>query len=188
MADEDLEDLDIEEGDLDEDGGSLDFDDPPPGDGGGKKKVFILIGLVLFLAIGGVAVAYFMGALDPLLGMAGLESGAESGDEPALVSSEFFPKELEPLTVNLNASGKKSVFLNIKVTLEFAEEPDEEIFNAKTPRLIDALQVYLRELRIEDLKGSAGMHRLRAEMLRRVNDVLEPMEVKDVLFNEMLVQ
>jgi flagellar FliL protein len=56
------------------------------------------------------------------------------------------------------------------------------------PRIIDNFQVYLRELRIEDLRGSAGMYRLREELLLRVNASAAPARIVDVLFKEMLVQ
>ena len=56
------------------------------------------------------------------------------------------------------------------------------------PRIIDRFQVYLRELRVEDLEGSAGMQRLREELLNRVNKVAHPVKVRDVLFAELLVQ
>jgi len=56
------------------------------------------------------------------------------------------------------------------------------------PRILDNFQVYLRELRLDDLKGSAGMYRLREELLLRVNAAVQPVQVKDVLFREMLVQ
>ena len=56
------------------------------------------------------------------------------------------------------------------------------------PRIIDNFQVYLRELRIEDLRGSAGMYRLREELLLRVNASAAPAKIVDVLFKEMLVQ
>jgi flagellar protein FliL len=56
------------------------------------------------------------------------------------------------------------------------------------PRIIDNFQVYLRELRVEDLKGSGGMYRLREELLLRVNAAVAPAKINDVLFKEMLVQ
>ena len=56
------------------------------------------------------------------------------------------------------------------------------------PRIIDNFQVYLRELRVEDLQGSAGMLRLREELMMRVNNAVKPAKVNDVLFKEMLVQ
>jgi flagellar FliL protein len=56
------------------------------------------------------------------------------------------------------------------------------------PRIVDNFQVYLRELRLEDLQGAAGMYRLREELLNRVNAAVRPAQVKDVLFKEMIVQ
>ena len=56
------------------------------------------------------------------------------------------------------------------------------------PKIIDNFQTYLRELRIDDLKGSAGIYRLREELLMRVNAGAAPIKIKDVLFKEMLIQ
>jgi flagellar FliL protein len=46
----------------------------------------------------------------------------------------------------------------------------------------------LRELRPEDFEGSTGMFRLKEELLRRINIAVAPIEVHDVLFNEVIVQ
>ena len=43
-------------------------------------------------------------------------------------------------------------------------------------------------MKASDLYGSAGMYRLREEMLLRANTTLAPVKVKDVLFKEILVQ
>ena len=56
------------------------------------------------------------------------------------------------------------------------------------PRIIDQFQTYLRELRAEDLRGSAGVMRLKEELLRRVNLAVAPTPVRDVLLKEMIVQ
>ena len=56
------------------------------------------------------------------------------------------------------------------------------------PRVVDNFQVYLRELRLEDLGGSAGLFRLKEELLFRVNRAVDPVQVTDILFREMLVQ
>jgi flagellar FliL protein len=47
---------------------------------------------------------------------------------------------------------------------------------------------FVRELRPEDLSGSAGTYQLRAELLRRINLVAAPGKVDAVLIEEMLVQ
>ena len=59
---------------------------------------------------------------------------------------------------------------------------------ALMPRIVDQFQAYLRELRLDDLKGSAGVLRLKEELLRRVNVAAAPYKVRDVLLKEMIVQ
>ena len=56
------------------------------------------------------------------------------------------------------------------------------------PRIIDNFQVYLRELRVEDLQGAQGVYRLKEELLVRVNAAARPTKINDVLISEMLVQ
>jgi len=78
--------------------------------------------------------------------------------------------------------------LKLSVSLELDDPlivPDVEKVK---PRIIDRFQVYLRELRVEDLRGSGGIYRLREELLARVNSAAAPVKVRDVLFKEMLVQ
>ena len=74
------------------------------------------------------------------------------------------------------------------MSLELEDPKDIERIESIMPRIIDNFQTHLRELRIEDLKGSAGMYRLREELLARASAAAAPVKVSDVLFKEMLVQ
>ena len=56
------------------------------------------------------------------------------------------------------------------------------------PRVMDAFQTYLRELRPSDLDGSAGLYRLKEELTRRVNAAIAPSRINAVLFKEIVVQ
>ena len=181
MADDDdeLDEDEDEDEDSDEKGGSS--------ESGGKKKLFILIGMALLLVVGGTAAAYFTGMLQPLIDLIAGEESEMVGEEAALSEKAVF-YDLEELLVNLNTSGRKSTFLKIRVTLELEKQEDVQRIETVMPRIIDNFQVYLRELRIEDLKGSAGMYRLREELLMRVGTAAAPARVQDVLFKEMLVQ
>ena len=180
LEDEEPEDEDDEDFD-DEDG---DEDDKSSDKPGGKKKL-IIIAVVLLLAIGGIAAAYFTGLLQPIIE---LITGEEATEEEKVdkENAVFFP--LEELIVNLNAGGRKSTFLKIRISLELADGEDISRIESVMPRIMDNFQVYLRELRIEDLKGSAGMYRLREELLTRVNAAAAPAKIQDVLFKEILVQ
>ena len=55
------------------------------------------------------------------------------------------------------------------------------------PRLLDLMQTYLIELKPDDIKGTAGMYRVRQELLRRVNDLV-PGSTKDILFKTIILQ
>ena len=151
----------------------------------GKKLVLFVIVAILLLA-GGGAGAYYAGLLGMLLGEAGEHVGEEVAAEPVDIPSVFF--ELPEMLVNLNASGRKTNYLKITVSLELQGDDGLEQINRVMPRIVDSFQVYLRELRIEDLSGSAGLQRLREELLLRVNAAAQPVVIKDVLFKEMLVQ
>ena len=181
MADEDEEEPEDEEDGESEDGEAS--------AGGGKKKLFIIIGLILLLVVGGIAGAYFTGLMDPVIEMiTGAEPKTEGGEEDPENTGVAVFYDLEDMLVNLNSGGRKSSFLKIRISLELAKAEDIPRIESVMPRIIDNFQTYLRELRIDDLKGSAGMYRLREEMLRRVSAASAPAEIKDVLFKEMLVQ
>lgn len=186
MADEDeLED----ESEDEEDEDLEDEDDDESDKEGGAKKVLIIVGVVLLLVIGGFAAAYFTGLLDPVIAWVTggeVEEEIEGEEGKRSINAVFFP--LEEIIVNLNTGGRKSSFLKVRVNLELANADDIKRIEAVMPRIMDNFQVYLRELRIEDLKGSAGMYRLREELLSRVNIAVAPAKVNDVLFKEMLVQ
>ena len=93
------------------------------------------------------------------------------------------------LLINLKASDKgRGSFLKLSVILEVEGEANIAVLNTLKPRIVDQFQVYLRELRVEDLQGSAGIHRLREELLSRANQISAPLKVRDVLFKDVLVQ
>jgi flagellar protein FliL len=158
-------------------------------EGGGKRKkiiLFVVLPILLLLGVGigaSVMLGVFSSAPPPIDDEA--QANVEEVVAPS-VQTTFF--EIPDLIVNLNTSGRKSAFLKIKISLEIANPADIDIINQMLPRIVDNFQVYLRELRIEDLQGSAGMYRLHEELLRRVNIAVRPAKVKDVLFKEMLVQ
>jgi flagellar FliL protein len=146
-----------------------------------KLMMFGAAGLGMLLLSGGGL--YAVGALDRFIGH----------KEEAVVEKAAPPKpavffDLPDLLVNLNAAGRKASFLKLSVSLELDKQEDVARIQAVMPRIIDNFQVYLRELRIEDLRGSGGIYRLREELLSRVNAAASPARVADVLFKEMLVQ
>ena len=181
MSDEDIDD-DLKDG---EDGGE-DGGEPGEESGGRKfsgKKILLFAGLPIILLIGGVSGAYFGGVLDPFLG-----ADEEAAEAAALNAGDVAFFDLPEMLVNLSTSGNQSTYLKIKVSLEIEGPTVSPQLEALMPRIVDNFQVYLREVRLDDLNGSAGLYRLKEELLVRVNTAVRPLKINDVLFREMLVQ
>ena len=152
------------------------------------KKLVLLVVLPLLLLAGGGAGAYFGGFLDPLLGEVGIGESAIDETESLNVGSSTAFYELPEMLVNLDSSGRRANYLKLVIALELADDDHIAELEDVLPRIVDNFQVYLRELRVEDLHGTAGMQRLREELLLRVNASTKTAKVRDVLFKEMLVQ
>ena len=152
----------------------------------GKKMVlFIVLPLLLICAAGGAVI--YMGLLDGLFGDAEVAEEAEpSGD--AVPSDVGYFMELDEMLVTLGGNTKKQSFLKMRISLELERPEDEERIAAVMPRIVDNFQVFLRELRLDELQGSRGLYRVKEELLARVNSAVHPAKVKDVLFKEMLIQ
>ena len=154
MADqEENEDPQEEDGEgLDEEAEGDDGDDFPAPEGN-RKKILLLVGGVLILLAGGAGGAWYTGVLDPVISMiAGGSGSSVDGREEASPEDAFF-LNLPEMLVNLNTSGRKSTFLKIRVSLELRSKDDKSHIENLMPRIVDNFQVYLRELRVEDLKG-----------------------------------
>jgi flagellar FliL protein len=159
---------------------------------GGKKKLLMLIAIPLVL-VGVVAGLWFGGILPPLLGMGPRDDakmGAHPADQPAETAAAKPPSfvEVPELIANLNSSGKRQSFVKLKARIEVGKAEDQAIVQAAMPRVLDLFQTYLREIRPEELRGSAGTWRLREELIARANIAVAPARVTDVLFTEMLIQ
>ncbi len=164
---------------------------------GGKKKLIIIVAGVLVLLLGVGAALYFTGIIP---GKAKTEEGAsaenhaeaakgEHGEEAKGPPGQPIFYELPEFLVNLNSGSGKSVsFLKMKVAIELDKAEDVAKVEAMLPRVSDSFNTYLRELRASDLSGSAGMVRLKEELLLRLNKSLEGVTVRNVYVKQILVQ
>ena len=97
--------------------------------------------------------------------------------------------DLPEVLVNLsNAGAERTQYLKVKIVLEVADQKMVTQIQPIMPRVMDAFQTYLRELRPSDLEGSAGLYRLKEELTRRVNASIAPSRINAVLFKEIVVQ
>jgi flagellar FliL protein len=146
-----------------------------------KKLLLIAVPVLLLVLGGGGAGAYFfLFKKEPA-------KEAKAEDMPLTPPTVAFT-DMDKLTVNIQGDSATPAYLQISVSLELENDEQKKAMDPLMPRIKDQFQAYLRELRLEDLKGSAGVMRLKEELLRRVNVAAAPYHVRDVLLKDMLVQ
>jgi flagellar FliL protein len=145
-----------------------------------KSKLKLIVMVVAVLAVLGVGAAtwfLFFRHHDE-------EAHAEMAPPPKPVFVE-----MPDMLVNLaGGPGERIQYLKVKVVLEVKEDRQAEAIKPAMPRVTDIFQTYLRELRVSDLNGSAGLFRLKEELTRRVNAAVAPTQVSAVLFKEIVIQ
>jgi flagellar FliL protein len=149
----------------------------------GKGKL-VLIAVPVLLLLLGVGL-WFSGVLPHMLGM-------DKHEEPVAEASKPPPPptfiDVPEMVANLNSGAHKSSYVKLNARVEVPKPEDADKVKAAMPRLQDMMQTYLREMRPEELRGSAGIYRLREELLVRANAAVAPAKVSDVLFTQMLIQ
>ena len=170
---------------------------------GGKKKLIVIALLVLLLLAGGGAGLFFSGVLNSFLGKSKVTAehatakdqskSAEKGatgkaGEVATPESAVVYFNLPDVMANLNPGSPTPSFIKTSISLEAPSKEVADKLQAMQPKIQDIVITYVRELRPSDLKGSAGVYRLRDELMLRINKALAPDKITNVLFKELLIQ
>lgn len=145
---------------------------------GKRMLVFIFLGLLL-IALLIPLILYFSGIIG--------NKNNEKSVKEAVEETIFL--EMDEFLVNLDqGSNRQPSFLKMTIILQVTSQDIRQKLYEQIPVIRDSFQVYLRELRAEDLRGSGGIFRLKEELLLRINKIMYPLNVRDILFKEILVQ
>jgi flagellar FliL protein len=149
---------------------------------GNRKLLMIAGGGLLLVVLGSGAAAYFF-----------LFSSSPAPKDETIAAIPATPPtvsfyDVPDILVNVQSADGTPAYLKLSLSLELDAEAEKPGIQVLMPRMIDQFQSYLRELRLDDLKGSAGVLRLKEELLRRVNVAAAPYHIRDVLLKEMIVQ
>jgi flagellar protein FliL len=145
-----------------------------------NRKLMLLAGAPLFVAALGGGL-WFSGVAPRLLGLGHAEQKDAKPVAPVYV-------DLPEMVANLNSNPRRPSYVKLQARLELTRPQDADIVRNAMPRLQDLFQTYLREMRPEELRGSAGTYRLREELIGRANLAAAPAHISDVLFTQMLIQ
>jgi flagellar FliL protein len=151
----------------------------------GNKKMLMIVAATLLLVLGGGgAGAYFF-----LFSGGATKAKMAKVEEPKpLVPPKVAFYDMPDMVVNIQSPDGSPTYLKLGVSLELKTNAEEAGIKVLMPRIVDQFQSYLRELRVDDLRGSESVQRLKEELLRRINVAAKPYAVKDVLLKEMIVQ
>lgn len=144
---------------------------------GGKRLVVIVLAVAAVLIAAGAG-AYMM------LGHAG--AAKETASKEAASADTYV--EAPSMLVNLRTADGEARFLKLRFIVVATDAKHAEELRAKLPAVLDALQPFLRELRPEDLNGSAALFRVKEEMMARAIDAMGTGVVRDVLIQDLVQQ
>jgi flagellar FliL protein len=146
-----------------------------------KKMLFIIIGAVLILAIGGGVAAYF-------LTQKPADPHAEKKHEPAK-PPVFVP--MDNFTVNLSAEdGEK--YLQVAMTMQVEDEHEGEEIKLHMPQIRSRILLLLATQKASELLTEAGKNKLISNILTEINKPFdphgEPNKVSGVFFTSFIIQ
>ena len=181
----------------------------PEGEAEGKKKgksslLLIILLPILTLVLAGAG-AYFSGLLkfgedhkpeeekNKAHEVAQHAPTEEDALDGLIVENKNKPQNtvfhgLPDLMVNLTGPQDEVRYLKLKVSLEMADQANVAAIEPLMPKILDTIQVYIRGLRVSDLKDNFGIEKLRQELLKRINLITRDHKVFDIWFPEMLTQ
>lgn len=155
-----------------------------PEESGSKKKLIIIIVAVVVLLIGvGVGVFLFMGG----------EKEAKLTPEQEQAELEKQAKQVGPM-VNLDSfivniiDDEESRYLKAAVTLELNNPEAAAEVAERMPQIKDAVLLLIGNKTFSELKDLQGKIQLRAELLNRLNSILDKGKVKRIYFTDFVVQ
>lgn len=155
---------------------------------GKKSRLPLIMGLVLALVLGGGGffVTYSgLFSLAPFL-------GGEQAEEPeaplpaAYTDPNFAFVAVGEMVIPLGPKAEADVLI-IESSIEVAPD-DVTMVTTLMPRIRDVFNTYLRAIEESDLELPGASMQLRAQLLRRIRVVINPVEPRDLLFTSFVLR
>lgn len=150
-----------------------------------RKKLLIAGAAAAVLLLGGGGTMFFLSGGEPAAEGHAEASASHAGGEDEGVNAYF---DVPPIVVNLRSPDGQARFLKLHIMLVRAPGATNEAIQAKLPAIMDSYQPFLRELRPEDLAGSAAVFRIKEELLVRATQIAGSGVIKEVLIQDLVQQ
>lgn len=148
----------------------------------GRKPMIAAAAAAVLLLVGGGGAAFML-----MRDKGGEEAASAPASASAGAASSSYV-EVQPMIVNLRSGDGQARFLKLRFIIVAADESAATRVKDRLPVVLDALQPLLRELRPDDLNGSAAVFRIKEEMLSRATQALGAGMVRDILIQDLVQQ
>ncbi|MGM0646523.1 MAG: flagellar basal body-associated FliL family protein [Thermodesulfobacteriota bacterium] len=159
------------------------------GKGGDRKFkiLMIVVGVFLLAAIG--AGGYYIGTQ---WGEDEKESAPEQSRSADGTSFDSKGKlgpllDLEEFLVNI-ADGDQTRYLKASITVEATDKKTKEEMDKRIPQIRDVIIFHLGTKTFDQVRDLQGKKQLRAELTKRLNEVVDQRLVERIFFTEFVVQ
>ncbi len=148
----------------------------------GKKILLLLVPMIIGIISATIYILFSLYS----------SSGTSTNDEHKATTEkggpEYYFIDMNNMIVTISSSADmKKNYLKLSLSMQVKTQDAETVINQKLPIINDSFQTFLKELRRADLSGSAGVIMLKAQLLKRVNAIIAPQEVLDILFKEIIL-
>ena len=153
-----------------------------------KKKLFIIIFIVLLLCGGAAGAFFFMSSSDSSKDDSAITDESGSAKQQKHDSAEPIFYSLDEMTVTLLSEKQRSNLLMLRVTLELISEEDALVLDKYMPRVKDAMQSYLQNLKVSDVRRAGGKIKIKYDLEKRILKSLpRKIAIRDVLFERFII-
>jgi flagellar FliL protein len=159
-----------------------------------KAKLFIIIGAVLALVLGGGAAAwYFLGHKNDDADQEEAHAAPKSkGKAKVKASAPPVFQSMDPYTVNLQPGENGDQYLQTSITLQLAKAEDVEILKTYQPQIRSRILMLLSSKHGAELASVEGKKKLADEIMALFEQPFSKggpaVEVTDVLFTAFVIQ
>jgi flagellar FliL protein len=160
----------------------------------GLKKWIVLGAVALVLLGGGTAAGYLVGARNgPPPAPPGTADSAPAAAAVPAAGSVAGKEQIGPM-VNIDSfivnilDDQGSRYLKAAITIEVDGKPGVDEIGIRLPQLRDAILLHVGNKTFQELNDLQGKLQLRAELVTRLNQILQKGKIQKIYFTDFVVQ
>ncbi len=167
--------------------------DAPPKQTNTRKWIVVGAAALVILG-GGSAAGYLLGSRNSPTPPPAENPAAASGADTATPSQTPAGKETVGPMVNIDSfivnilDDQGSRYLKAAITLEVDSKAAAEEITARLPQVRDAILLHVGNKAFQELSDLQGKLQLRAELITRLNQILNKGKIQKIYFTDFVVQ